>query len=139
MRHHRALLGEALYVVGLLAEKRLGYEQREIGVLVTGILEHLVERPLHFLPDRIAVRLDDHAAAHGRILGQAGLHDQIVIPLGVVFLPRSQFLELLCHILSILVCFRKSRRAGPEAGNRRPDSAIGPLQPCKGKLNLPFS
>ena len=66
---HGALLGKAFHVVGLFREERLGDEEREIGVLVPRVLKHLVQGRLHFLPDGIAVRLDYHAAAYGRIFG----------------------------------------------------------------------
>ena len=42
-------------------EGRLREEQREIGVLVTCRLEHLVQGGLHQFPDPIAVRPNDHA------------------------------------------------------------------------------
>ena len=67
-----AFLGKALGVLLFLFEKRFGDEKREVGVLVPGRLEHIVQGPLHLFPDRIAVRLDDHAAADGGVLGQVG-------------------------------------------------------------------
>ena len=74
VRDDGALLGEALAMLRLLARrKRLGDEEREVGVDVAGVLEHAVEGALHLLPDGVAVRLDDHAAAHVGVLGQAGL------------------------------------------------------------------
>ena len=85
VRHHRALLGEALDVLGLLLQEAHRDEQREVGVLVPGGLEHRVEPPLDVLPDGVAPRLDDHAAADVGVLGQVGgLHD-LLVPLGVVF------------------------------------------------------
>ena len=60
-------------------------EQREVGVLVPGLLEHRVEPPLHVLPDRVAPRLDDHAAADVGVLGQVGRLDDLLVPLGIVF------------------------------------------------------
>jgi hypothetical protein len=43
VRHHRALLGEALDVLGLLLEERERDEQREVRVAVARVLEHPVE------------------------------------------------------------------------------------------------
>jgi hypothetical protein len=80
----RALLGEALDVLGLLLEERQRDEQREVRVDVAGVLEHAVEDPLHVLPQRVAPRLDHHAAAHRRVLGQVGGLDDLLVPLGVV-------------------------------------------------------
>jgi hypothetical protein len=82
---HRALLGEALDVRRLLLEERQRDEQREVRVDVAGVLEHAVEDPLHVLPQRVAPRLDHHAAAHRRVLGQVGGLDDLLVPLGVVF------------------------------------------------------
>ena len=61
-------------------QEALRDEQREVGVLVAGVLEHLVERALHLLPDGVAVRPDDHAAAHRAVVGQLGPGDQLVVP-----------------------------------------------------------
>ena len=69
---------------GLPAEETLGDEKREVSVLDAGFLEHPVQDALHLFPDSVAVGLDDHAAAHGRLLGQIGLDYEVVIPLRVV-------------------------------------------------------
>ena len=106
VRHHGALLGKALDVVGLLREERLGDEQREIGVLMPRILKHLVQRVVHLLPDGIAIGFDDHTTAYGRILGQPRLHDQIVVPLRVVLVRLGEVLEFLCHISLFLILFQ---------------------------------
>jgi hypothetical protein len=82
--HHRALLGEALDVLGLLLKEGLGDEQREVGVAVPRRLEHRVHVALDVLPQGVAPRFDDHAAADRRILGQVGGADDLLIPLGVV-------------------------------------------------------
>ena len=73
VRDDGALLGEALGHLLFLGEEALGDEQREVGVDVAGVLEHAVEAALHLLPDGVAVRLDDHAAAHVGVLGQPGV------------------------------------------------------------------
>ena len=84
MRDDGAFLGEALGHLLFLGEERLGDEQRKVGVDVAGVLEHAVEGPLHLLPDGVAVRLDDHAAAHVGVLRQAGVLDDVEIPLRVI-------------------------------------------------------
>ena len=100
VRHHGALLGEALDVVGLLREERLGNEEREIGVLMSRLLEHPIQRIVHLLPDGIAVGFDDHAPADGRIFRQSGLDHQIVVPLRVVLVGFGEVFEFLSHNLS---------------------------------------
>ena len=98
VRHHGALLGEALHVLGLAAEERFGDEQREIGVHMTRLLEHPVELMLHLFPDGVAIGFDDHAAAHGGLLGQIGLYHQIVVPLRIIVFPvRDLLVRNLCH------------------------------------------
>ena len=64
--------------------KLFGDEQREIGVLVAGLFDALIEPALDRLPDRVAMGLDDHAAAHWRVLAQPGLIDDIQVPLRIV-------------------------------------------------------
>nr|GFC75354.1 hypothetical protein [Tanacetum cinerariifolium] len=56
------------------------------GIFVAGALEHIVELALHFLPNGIAIGLYDHAAAHGRILSEAGALHQLVVPGRIIFL-----------------------------------------------------
>ena len=51
--------------LALLRQHRGGHEQREVEVLVPGRLDPVVELALDRLPDRVAVRLDHHRAAHG--------------------------------------------------------------------------
>ena len=90
VRDDRALLREALDVRGFLLQERQRDEQREVRVLVARRLEHVVERALHVLPERVAPRLDDHAAAHGRVLGEVGAGDDLLVPLGVVLVARRR-------------------------------------------------
>src|SRR5262249_44778388 len=59
-------------------------EEGEVGVDVAGVLEHPIQAALHLLPDGVAGRLDDHAAAHGAVVGQFGAFDDIEIPLRVI-------------------------------------------------------
>ena len=92
--HHGAFLGESGDMLGLAAEEGLRNEEREVGVLVTGLLEHSVQDVLHFLPYGVSVGFDDHAAAHGGLLGEIRLDDQVVVPLGIVILPSGY---LFCH------------------------------------------
>ncbi len=94
---------EALDVLGLLGDEALGDEQREVGVLVAGGLEAGVEVPLDPLPDRVAVRLDDHAALdHLGRLGHLGLADDVLVPLGVVVGPQGDLSTRLADVLLVL-------------------------------------
>src|SRR5207245_6894290 len=54
---------EALDVLGLALEKALGDEQREIRVFMPRGFETLIQPGLHVLPQREAVRANDHRAA----------------------------------------------------------------------------
>ena len=103
VRHHGALLGKSLDMVGLLREEGFGDEEREIGVLVSRILEHLVQRSLHLLPDGVAVGFDDHTSADGGVLRKSRLHDQVVIPLRVVLVGLREIFQFLCHISKSLI------------------------------------
>ena len=78
-------LGEAIDVRGFLLNVANRNEEREVGVHMAGLLEHRVEVALDVLPEGVAPRLDDHAAADGAILGQVGVLDDLEVPLRVVF------------------------------------------------------
>ena len=84
VRDDRAFLGEPFRHVLFLGQETHGDEEGEIGVDVALLLEEAVEPPLHLFPDRVAVGLDDHAAADVRVVGQAGVPDDVQVPLGVV-------------------------------------------------------
>ena len=84
MRNYSALLGEAFDVRSLLLQVAQRDEKWEIGVAVTGCLEHPVEDGLHSLPESVAPRLDDHATSHFGILGEIGRPNDLLIPFGKV-------------------------------------------------------
>ncbi len=90
VRDDGAFLREALDVRRLLLQERQRDEQREVRVLMAGRLEHVVERALHVLPQGVAPRLDDHAAANGRVLGEVRGPDDLLIPLGVVLVASGR-------------------------------------------------
>ncbi len=95
--YHGAFLGKAFHMVGFAAEERFRDEEREICVLVPCGFEHVVELTLHLFPDCIAIRLDHHTAAHGRLFGQISFDNQLVVPLGVVVGTFCEVLEFFCH------------------------------------------
>ena len=55
MRDRRDFRREAFNVFGFLPQEAFGNHQRKVRVLVAGGLEHVVQRPLHLLPDGISV------------------------------------------------------------------------------------
>ena len=59
--------------------------------------EHVVQLPLHFFPDGVSIRLDDHATAHCALLGQIGLRHKFVIPLGIIIRSFSEVFKFFCH------------------------------------------
>ena len=78
--HHRHLRRKPLHVLRLPREEALRDEQREVGVLVAGVLEHLVQGPLHLLPDGIPVGPDDHAATDRAVIGELRPGDDLIVP-----------------------------------------------------------
>jgi len=50
--------------------------------------ETVVQFALHFFPDGVPVGFDDHATAHGRMLGQIAAFDHVEVPLPVILRPR---------------------------------------------------
>ena len=75
---------KTLDVLGLTAEVRLGDKEWEIGVLYAGSLEHIVKGALHLFPNCVAIWLDDHTATNCCLLSEVGIHNQVVVPTGVV-------------------------------------------------------
>src|SRR2546425_5411847 len=92
--HDRHFLRESLHVLGLAREKALGDKQREVSVLVPRRLEHGVQGALHELPHAVAEGPDDHATAHGRVIGQLRLLDDVGIPLAEVLRAWRDLLRL---------------------------------------------
>jgi hypothetical protein len=88
---HGQLGAEALDVLGLPAQVRLGDEQREVGVLGAGILDPAVELRLHALPDGVAVGPDHHGAPDGTVVGHLRLVHHVLVPLGKVLGLRRQY------------------------------------------------
>ena len=72
---------EPFHVLGFFLQEALGDQEREVGVLVPGFLEHPVEGLLHAFPERISAGADDHAAFDGRVVRKFRLKDDIDIPL----------------------------------------------------------
>ena len=56
-----------------------------------GLLEAAVESLLDILPQRPAVRTNDHAAPHRGIIGQLGALDDLVVPFGEIFTAGGEF------------------------------------------------
>ena len=114
VRDDRALHREAFDVVGFLREEALRDEEREVGVDVPRRLEAPIEAVLEHLPDGIAMRLDDHAAAHRRVLGQVTGLDHVQIPLGIVVASRR---DVLCHRsrVQLLAAPRRAANSGRRA------------------------
>src|SRR5262249_25945626 len=85
---------------------------------------------LHPLPDGVAVRLDDHAAADVGVLGKSGALDDVEIPLRVVVGP---FGDLFGHVAFLAWGWAKHRdyREGVGApqsrsgGDRVPENRHG--------------
>ena len=86
---------KALHVLGFLLDEAFGNEEREIGVFVAGGLKTSVERVFDRFPQFVTVGLDDHAAAHRRIVRQVGFLHHVRIPTRKVFGLRGD--ALMCH------------------------------------------
>ena len=96
--HHGALRRKALGMLCLLLQVGDGDEQREVGVRVAGALELGVHLLLNELPDGVAPRFDDHAAAHLGVLRHVGSLDDLLVPLREVLRAGGRNCILLCHI-----------------------------------------
>ena len=81
VRDDRQLRREALDVLRLFCQEAHRDEQRERQRLVIGGFELGVQDLLDVLPQRPAVGFDNHRAAHGAVVSQIRLDDDIVVPL----------------------------------------------------------
>src|SRR4029077_20671430 len=102
MRHDGKFRTESLDMLGLALEEVHRDEQREVGLLRAGGLDPAVDLRLHPLPDRIAVRPDDHGSARWTVLGQFRLGQGILVPPWEVLVLRSQHRHLLSSPASLL-------------------------------------
>ena len=82
--HYGQLGAETLNVFGFAPEVALGDEQREVSILRPGRLDAGVDLGLHALPDGIPVGPDDDRAPHRSSLGQLGLGQDVLVPLGEI-------------------------------------------------------
>ena len=85
MRDHRALGGKALGMLRFFFEVAQGDEQREIGVHMARGLELRIKLALDVFPQAVAPGLDDHAAAHLRVLRHVGGTHDLLVPFGEIF------------------------------------------------------
>ncbi len=88
LRHPCNLRRKALDMLRFLQQQAFRNQHREIHVLMTRFLEALVHFLLDALPDGVAVRANDHAAAHRRVIAQLRLEDDVRIPLREVLIAR---------------------------------------------------
>src|SRR2546428_9818631 len=95
----------------LFFDEALWDEQGKRDVLMAGRLEAAVERALNVFPQRPAVRADNHAAAHWRIVRQLRFQNQLVVPLGKILCPcRKLFFGHSLRTLRLL-CSKKNYSA----------------------------
>ena len=102
VRHVGDLRREPLHVFRFLRQQALGDEQRKVRVHVAGGLDAAIERLLDQLPDRIAVRADDHAALDGRIVGELCAADDVQIPAREVLRARGDFGDEFGFVVGLL-------------------------------------
>ena len=85
MRDDCTFLSKAFDVLGFFHEKAFGNEQWEIGVLVTGCLDALIQATLDRFPQSESGRFENDASAHNfGVVRQVSAADDIEIPLSVV-------------------------------------------------------
>ena len=89
--YNSTLLSKALNVLSLTTKERLRDKKREICILHTSLLEHLIQLLLHLLPDSIAVRFDYHTTTYCRLLCEISLHHEIIVPLTIIVSTFCEF------------------------------------------------
>src|SRR5688572_5875560 len=88
MSHHRQLRCKAFNVFRFLLQKAHRDEEGEVSVLVSGGLETPIEIITDGFPEFIAIGLDDHAAAHWRVIREISLQYNVVVPLRKILAHR---------------------------------------------------
>ena len=89
---------EALDVLGLALHVALRDEQREVGVLVPGVLDPRVQVGLQQLPHPVPVGPDHHAAPDRPPVDQVGAEDHVVVPGRKVLALRGDAALITCHV-----------------------------------------
>ena len=99
-RHPGHLRREAVDVVRFFLKQGFRNEHWHVDVLHAGLLKAAVQLFLDIFPERIARRLNDHEALHGRVFHEFRLLDDVRIPLRKIHVPRSDLFHhfLVCHI-----------------------------------------
>ena len=92
-RHPGDFRGETLDMVGLALQERARDEHREVGVFDADFLELRIEVFLARLPEGVAIRLEDLAAANRRVIDQSGLLVDLDIPAIEIVLDVGQVLD----------------------------------------------
>src|SRR5260221_6441305 len=87
-------------------------------------IEARVKPILDILPQRVAVGLDDHAAAHGRVIRQVRALDKFVIPLRVIFTARGETLRRHANSLALQLTVRLSVYSERGQNNRLSEDSL---------------
>ena len=95
--HHSAFFGKSFHVLRFFRKIAFGDEQGEVGVLHARGFETGVECLLYPFPDGITIGLDHHAAAHGRLFGEVGFHDEFVVPARIVHAAFGEVFQFFGH------------------------------------------
>src|SRR5437763_16010231 len=85
-------------------DKTTRNEQWEVGIEDARFLEPGIHEPLNMLPDGIAVRPDNHAAAHRSIVSQFCLTHYLVIPLRKIIILVDYVLDIPIFINHFFSC-----------------------------------
>ncbi|MPM40584.1 hypothetical protein SDC9_87228 [bioreactor metagenome] len=94
-----ALGREALHVVLLLLQQRLGNQQGEIDVFVAGLFKPAVQPGLDILPQGVSIGAKDEKPLHAGIFNQLGLLAHVGVPFAEVLLHVGDLFNLLFIVL----------------------------------------
>ncbi|OPZ11773.1 MAG: hypothetical protein BWZ06_01645 [Bacteroidetes bacterium ADurb.BinA261] len=65
MSNHSTFFSKTFHMFGFATQIRFWNKKRKIGINMSGFFKHIVELSLHFFPNCITVRFDDHTATYG--------------------------------------------------------------------------
>src|SRR3972149_9504659 len=78
-------------MLGLTLEKIFWDKKRKVRVFCTRVSNRLSKTFLHTPPNIKTIRPNNHHATHGRVIGQLGFENDVVIPGVNVFFERCYF------------------------------------------------
>ena len=132
LRHPSHLRRKAFHMLGFLEQQAFGNEHGHVDVLMPGGFEAPIQRFLDALPNGEAVRTDNHATAHGRVVHQLAFENHVCVPLGKIHVARGDVLHeaLFFFVRHVASSFNVCKKV-PFAPDAAKGHALGRREPSR--------